>query len=66
MGSVAVHEAEGVMRLMKAFDLYPHKCACCGKKFEGGMEWAYKTEVKKRLKWFCSWSCLQRFRRKAG
>ena len=50
---------------MKAFDLYPHKCNICGKKFEAGSEYAYKKEVSHgRLAWFCSWHCLQEHRKK--
>lgn len=48
---------------MIAFDLYPHRCKTCGKKFEAGGEYAYKTEQKKgRYIWFCSWHCLQKYR----
>ena len=56
---------------MKAFDLYPHKCRQCGKRFEGSVEWAYKESKgkKKGFIYFCSWRCLREFdkgRRKAG
>lgn len=45
---------------MKAFDLYPHTCSVCGKRFEASLLHAYK-EVKRggRIVWFCSWHCLR-------
>ena len=48
---------------MRAFDLYPHKCKQCGKRFEGAKEWAYKDVSKgmKRAIYFCSWRCLREF-----
>lgn len=48
---------------MKAFDLYPHKCRQCGKRFEGSIEWAYKESKgkKKGFIYFCSWRCLREF-----
>ena len=50
---------------MKAFDLYPHTCKRCGKKFEAGLEYAYKIEVYHgRIIWFCSWHCLREYRKK--
>jgi hypothetical protein len=46
-----------------AFDLYPHRCKQCGKKFEAGFDWAYKTSLgSNKYHWFCSWHCIQKFR----
>lgn len=46
---------------MIAFDLYPRKCAVCGKRFEGSLGWAYKrSKGKKRgFVYFCSYKCLR-------
>ena len=51
--------------MMIAFDLYPHKCNVCGKKFEAGTDWVFK-EGRKRQKyiWFCSYHCLREHQRK--
>lgn len=44
------------------------ECYVCGKDFvvqdTGG--YVYKTIDKNRLQYFCSWSCMQKFRRKKG
>lgn len=52
-----------------AFDLYKHQCPVCGKKFEGGMNWAYKERYFKNrneaFRFFCSWKCLQEHRKGA-
>lgn len=49
---------------MKAFDLYPHKCKTCGKKFEGGSQYAYKIEIRgSKYIWFCSWHCIREYRK---
>lgn len=39
------------------------KCACCGKTFACHVptKWRYKT---KDNKFFCSWKCIQEYRRK--
>ena len=57
---------------MKAFDLYPRKCAICGKRFESSAEYVYRDgNLHKRCKYFCSWRCLRQYqqnksKRKAG
>ena len=57
---------------MIAFDLYPRKCAVCGKRFEAGCNYAYREgKLHKRCKYFCSWRCLRQYqqnkaKRKAG
>lgn len=49
---------------MILIDLYPHTCRQCGKKFEGGSEWAYKIPLGHRKAiWFCSWKCIQAYRK---
>ncbi len=55
---------------MTLFGLHPRKCKCCGKKFEAVDEWVYKIRLfnkngHEHYMWFCSWKCLQAFR-KAG
>jgi ribosomal protein L24E len=51
--------------MKRAFDLYPHKCRNCGKKFEAGSEYVYRTETRgDHFMWFCSWKCLQEWKRK--
>lgn len=47
----------------KAFDLYPRKCKQCGKKFEAGVDYAYKhkKDSKKEYWYFCSWHCLREY-----
>lgn len=51
--------------MMIAFDLYPHKCHVCGKKFEAGSDWVYKDGYKrKKYKWFCSYHCSREYERK--
>lgn len=45
---------------MKAFDLYPHTCRVCGKRFESSVLYAYKEVHRSgRIIWFCSWRCLR-------
>lgn len=45
------------------FDLYPRKCATCGKPFEATQEYVYREgEKHKKVYWFCSWKCLRQFR----
>ena len=49
---------------MYAFNLIPHKCKQCGKKFEGTKDYAYKIgHEKKGYKWFCSWHCLRDYQK---
>lgn len=52
--------------MMIAFDLYPHKCHVCGKKFEAGVDYAYKEGYKghHKVMWFCSYHCMREHQRK--
>ena len=64
MERLAMDEEEGVVR-MKAFDLYPHKCHICGKKFECGNDWVFKEGYRKqKYTWFCSYHCIREHQRK--
>ena len=52
---------------MIMLDLYPRKCAQCGKRFESSVEYVYRIgQNHGECKWFCGWKCLQEYRRKAG
>lgn len=52
------------------FDLFPRKCAQCEKHFEARLEYVYREEKRSgRYIYFCSWKCLQKWRkthRRAG
>lgn len=49
---------------MKLFNLENRKCRHCGKHFESRPEYAYKIEYNKDRYWyFCSWRCIQAYRR---
>lgn len=54
----------------RLFDLHPHVCKQCGKRFEGTVNYVYKElRSKDSYWWFCSWHCLREFRKnqqKAG
>lgn len=40
-------------------------CACCGAIFERTSgNWAYKLSIGGHTKWYCTWRCLQRARKK--
>ena len=50
------------------FDLYERKCPVCGKTFEASIQHVYRIGdmTRGRVKWFCSWTCYRKFKRKAG
>ena len=57
--SVCISENDRIN--FKKFGLIEHTCKICGKKFECGAEYIYKTERKhKGTDWFCSWTCYRK------
>ena len=53
---------------MTMIDLFPRKCKYCGKLFEAGKEYAYKHRKRgqRDYVYFCTWHCLQAYRKKVG
>ena len=45
---------------------YEKQCALCGKEFVVHNEWAYKSSQSDGSMMFCSWSCLQDWRKGRG
>ena len=41
-----------------------HVCSECGKEFIHQDEWVYKTVINSRRYWHCSYSCMNKFRRR--
>jgi hypothetical protein len=41
---------------------YERKCACCGKKFIPTAQWTYKEWYGEKLKWFCKYTCMLKYR----
>lgn len=51
--------------MLKTIGLRVHDCRQCGKQFEGTVNYRYKLpdrERKARSIYFCSYSCLQKYR----
>lgn len=56
---------EIVKKVSKSVGLRTHVCLQCGKTFECRPEHVYKIHSEKhgKTKWFCTYTCLQAFRR---
>ena len=52
------------MKQDRSIKFVEKKCPVCNKTFiRRTKEWAYKINHNQRIRYFCSWTCLQTFRK---
>ncbi len=55
--------AEKLRQCLNKLGFRPHRCKVCGSEFEAKKEYAYKIPQGAGFLWFCSWHCIQAYRK---